>query len=335
LIDRAAQEQPPVIAPGGVVPIYGTESIIQPGEWVTIYGSHLANTTALWNGDFPISLGGTKVEIDGRPAYLMYVSPDQINLQAPDDTAAGTVSVVVTTAAGSAASTVTLNQFAPSFCLFEMPDGKTGFVAGIILRSNHSGAYGGGTYDILGPTGDVLGYSTVAAQPGDTVELYGVGFGPTTPAVPAGKAFSGSAPVDDGVTVYINNVGVKPTFVGISSAGLYQINLVVPSGLGDGEVPIMAMAGGMQTEPNVLFPVAGPIVPVGSTIFSTFPGGSGGPPGGFGGGSFGGSGGGGWSGGGGGSGGGSGGGGSGGGSVVPTHHHKKKHYRPRLQFPPK
>jgi hypothetical protein len=42
---------------------------------------------------------------------------------------------------------VTLAEFAPSFLL---RDNK--HVAGIIPRSDGSGAYGGGTYDILGPT---------------------------------------------------------------------------------------------------------------------------------------------------------------------------------------
>jgi uncharacterized protein (TIGR03437 family) len=169
-------------------------------------------------------------------------------LQAPDDTAAGTVSVVVTTASGSATSTVTLSQFAPSFSLLD-----SAHVAGIIIRTNGSGAYGGGTYDILGPTGNSLGYATVAAKPGDIVELFGVGFGPTTPVVPAGKAFSGAAPVNSPITLYINNVTVTPTFVGLSSAGLYQINLIVPSGLGQGDVPIQAIAGGMQTQSFALF----------------------------------------------------------------------------------
>ena len=38
----------------------------------------------------------------------LYVSPGQINPQAPDDTATGTVRVVVTTSVGSATSTVAL-----------------------------------------------------------------------------------------------------------------------------------------------------------------------------------------------------------------------------------
>src|ERR1700733_13636869 len=78
-------------------------------------------------------------------------------------------------------SPYTFKQVGPSFNLL---DGK--HVAGIILRSDGSGAYGGGAYDIVGPTGTSLGYKTVAAKPGDTLVLFGVGFGPTKPAVPAG-----------------------------------------------------------------------------------------------------------------------------------------------------
>lgn len=127
--------------------------------------------------------------IDGKAAYLSYVSPGQINLQVPNDAATGSVPVAVTTGAGSATSTVKLAQFGPSFFTL---DGS--HVAGIILRSDGSGTYGGGTYDIVGPTGTSLGYPTVAAKAGDVVELFGTGFGPTNPAVMAGRAFSEQRP---------------------------------------------------------------------------------------------------------------------------------------------
>jgi hypothetical protein len=73
-----------------------------------------------------------------------------------------------------ATTTVILARFAPSFNLLD-----TKHAAGIIIRSDSSGAYGGGSYDIIGPTGSSLGYPTVVAKAGDTVELFGVGFGPT------------------------------------------------------------------------------------------------------------------------------------------------------------
>ncbi len=232
----------PTISPGGVVPVFSAMNTIQPSEWVSIYGANLANAAATWNGDFPTSLGGASVTINGKPAYLWFASPTQINLQAPDDLAAGTVAVVVTTAGGIATSTVTLAPSGPSFNLL---DDK--HVTGIILRPEHTGSYGNGAYDIVGPTGSSLGYATVAAKAGDLVELFGVGFGPTSPVVPAGKAFSGAAAVTGNVALLINNVSITPTFVGLSGAGLYQINVIVPPGLGVGDVPLVAIVDGVQT----------------------------------------------------------------------------------------
>jgi uncharacterized protein (TIGR03437 family) len=237
----------PSIAAGGVVPVGSTVATIQPGEWVSIYGTSLASSTVTWNGNFPTSLGGTSVTINGKSAYLSFVSPGQINLQAPNDTGTGTVLVVVTNASGSASSTVTLAEFGPSFLLL---DNK--HVAGIIIRANGSGAYGGGTYDIVGPTGTSLGYSTVAARAGDTIELFGTGFGPTNPAVPSGQGFSGAAPTTNAVTLYINGVAATPAFAGLSGAGLYQLNLTVPSGVGTGDVSLVATVGGVQTPPTVV-----------------------------------------------------------------------------------
>ena len=114
---QATAPGPPSVFAGGIVPLYSHVNTIQPGEWVSIYGNNLAAAAVNWDGNFPTTLGGTSVQINGKPAYLSYVSPTQINLQAPDDNATGTVSVVVTTAAGSATSTVTLGLYAPSFCL--------------------------------------------------------------------------------------------------------------------------------------------------------------------------------------------------------------------------
>jgi uncharacterized protein (TIGR03437 family) len=245
------QGAPPIaITPGGIVPLYSTLTTIQPGEWVSIYGSNLASSTVTWGGNFPTFLGGTSVTIDGKAAYLLSVSPSQINLQVPDDTSTGSVPVVVTTAIGTSASTVTLGPFAPSFLLLDSKH-----VTGIILRSDGSGAYGGGTYDILGPTGSSLGYPTVAAKAGDAVELFGVGFGPTSPAVPAGQAFSGAAATTNPVQLAIGGTTVTPLFAGLISAGLYQINLTIPAGLGIGDLSLVATVGGAQTQSGVVVSV--------------------------------------------------------------------------------
>ncbi len=237
----------PSIASGGVVPIYSSSTTIQPGEWITIYGANLAAAPVTWSGDFPATLGGTTVTIDGKSTYIWFVSPTQINLQAPDDSTLGPVSVVVTTSAGTATATVNLAQFAPSFSLL---DGN--HVAGIILRADGSGTYGGGSYDIIGPTGNSLGYGTVAAKAGDVVELFGVGFGPTSPAVPAGQALTEAAATTNAVQITIGGASVKPLFAGLTAAGLYQINLIIPNGIGTGDVPLSAMVSGAQTQSGVV-----------------------------------------------------------------------------------
>jgi uncharacterized protein (TIGR03437 family) len=230
----------PSIMPGGVVPVASPVGTIQAGEWVSIYGNNLASGTANWTGNFPTSLAGTSVTINGRPAYLSYVSPGQIDVQAPAEAATGSVPVVVTTQFGSATSNVTLAPLAPSFFLLDAKH-----VAGIILRAN-------GSYDIVGPTGSSLGYPTVAAKAGDSVALFGTGFGPTNPAVAPGEAFSGAAPTTNAVTLRINNLMVTPTFTGLSGAGLYQINLTIPPGLSAGDASLQATVVGLQTPSGVV-----------------------------------------------------------------------------------
>ena len=238
---------PPNIFSGGIVPVSSTVGTIQPGEWVSIFGTNLASTRATWNGDFPTTLGGTSVTVNGKPAYLWFVDTGQINMQTPDDTATGLVSVTVTTPGGTTTSTVNLAPAAPSFLLLDNTH-----VTGIIQRADGSGIYGGGTYDIVGPTGSSLGFKTVAAKAGDSLVLFAVGFGPTKPAVPAGKPFSSAAPATSPVQVLINNTPITPAFAGLTGAGLYQINLTVPPGLGQGDMPLRAMVGGSPTQPNVV-----------------------------------------------------------------------------------
>ena len=156
----------PTVLTGGIGPVYSSAATIQPGSWVSIYGINLAAGTTIWNGDFPTSLGGTSVTIDGKPAYLWVVSPKQINLQAPDDTATGTVPVVVNTPNGKATSTTTLGIFGPSFLL--QADDK--HVTAIVMTPGLPGNSGAG-YDVIGPSRPV--------KAGETMVLYGVGFGPT------------------------------------------------------------------------------------------------------------------------------------------------------------
>jgi uncharacterized protein (TIGR03437 family) len=238
----------PTINTNGVVPIYSTSTNIESGSWISIYGNNLASATTVWNGDFPTSLGGVNVSIDNKPAFIWFVSPGQINVQAPDDSNTGTVLVVVTNGSGTASSTATLQQFGPTFSVL---DGT--HVAGIVLSPNGLGAYGGGTYDVVGPGN--LGFNTRPANKGDVVELFGTGFGPTNPTVPAGKPLSISAPKTvQQVTITIGNVS-QTVDAYIVGAGLYQMNVTIPLTVASGDLALRATAGGAQTPSTVVISV--------------------------------------------------------------------------------
>ncbi len=233
----------PVISSGGVVPIYSSATTIQPGSWVSIYGTGFAAATTTWNGDFPQSLGGVSVKINSKPAYLWFVSASQINLQAPDDTATGSVPVTVTTAAGTATSNVTLGTYGPSFSLL-----NNKYAAAIVVTPGSAGNSGGG-YDVIGPSG-AFSYPTRPMQAGETVILYGVGFGPTNPSVPSGQIVSSPAPSVKLPAITIGGVTANVTYGGIVQAGLYQFNVVVPAA-GSGDQLLQATVGGVSAPGNV------------------------------------------------------------------------------------
>jgi uncharacterized protein (TIGR03437 family) len=242
----AAAATAPSITPGGVVPVYSSSTTVQPGSWFSVYGSNLAAATALWNGDFPTSLGGTTVTVNGKNAYLWFVSSGQINAQAPDDTATGSVPVVVTSGGVSATTTITLAPAGPSFLL--LADAK--HATGIILTPDNSGSQGGGVYDLLG-----TGAGFRAAKKGENVAIYAVGFGPTNPAVPAGKIFSSAAPVVTLPQVTLGGAPVTVDFAGIVGAGLYQLNFKIPANAGTGDLALTATVNGVQTQTGIVIPV--------------------------------------------------------------------------------
>lgn len=240
----------PNIAPTGVVPVFSDSPSIQPGSWISIFGTAMANATTVWNGDFPTSLGGVTVSIDSKLAYIWFVSAGQINVQVPDDTKTGCVPVVVNTPNGTLTSSVDLEKISPSFSLL---DNK--YVAAVILTPNGTGAYGGGSYDLAGPVGR-FSYPTRPVKRGENVVLYGVGFGPTLSAVPAGQVFSGAVKTANPVQVSLSpssGNGIQPTvmFAGIVGAGLYQINFSVPQNAPTGDLIVQAIVGATMNNQGV------------------------------------------------------------------------------------
>ena len=159
------------------------------------------------------------------------------SLPVADDAATGTVSVVVINGAGSASSSVTLGEYAPSFNLF-----NSRYAAAEVQTPTG--------YDLIGPTGG-FSFATRPVKAGEILELYGVGFGPTTPEVPAGEVFPGPpAPAVTLPKVTIGGLPATVNFAGIVEAGLFQLNVVVPNA-GSGDQLLEASVGGATTPSGV------------------------------------------------------------------------------------
>jgi uncharacterized protein (TIGR03437 family) len=241
---------PPAIA--AVLNAASFQPGIEAGSWVMITGANLANTNPgrTWTaadfvgGSLPTSLDGVSVTIDGLPAFVEYISPTQINVQAPSDNTVGAVKVVVTNNGNtSAPATAQLKAAAPAF--FEY------------YGTNYAAASRLPDWAPVGNPSVVPG--TVAAKPGDTIVLWGTGFGATNPTVAAGTTVTGTPAATVAPTLTIGGMAVSPisTLLTVGSVGLYQITVQLPATLPAGAAAVQASVGGVSA-PEVTIFVANP-----------------------------------------------------------------------------
>jgi uncharacterized protein (TIGR03437 family) len=218
------------------------------GSWVTITGANLAGTTRIWtaadfSGDnLPTALSQVSVTIDAKPAYVYFISPTQINVLAPAESAQGPVPVQVTYA-GTASNTLmaTIASFSPAMFMFS-PDGGR-YVAAVRATD--------GQY--IGPTSLYSGL-TMPANVGDTLELYGTGFGPTNPNTDFAQTFTGAPPTTNTVTATIGGVAATVQFAGLVAPGEYQFNIVVPN-VPAGDNLVVLKVNGLTTQANAYLTV--------------------------------------------------------------------------------
>jgi len=228
----------PTISAGGIVSAAtGTLAGVTPGSWVTIYGTNIATapreiTAAdLVDNKLPTTLSGVSVQINGKAAFLRYVDPTQVNVQPASDTGTGTVNVTVTNAGGTSdVRTATMQAMQPAF-----------FVSGSYVAARRN-------------SDAVIVNATTPAKPGDVLQLYGTGFGPTNPSVEAGVVFSAAYSTTNPVTVTVGGVAATVAFAGLSAPGLYQLNVTVPQ-LANGDHAVVATVSGMTTQSGVLLRV--------------------------------------------------------------------------------
>jgi uncharacterized protein (TIGR03437 family) len=200
-----------------------------PGSWIEIYGRYLASTTQGWTqSDFngvnaPTSLAGTSVKVGGKAAFVSYVSAGQVNVQIPSDVALGDQQIIVTSPVGtSSAYTVTVNALRP---LLYAPASFNVSGNQYVLAQFADGA----TY--AAPVGSIPGITSRPAHPGETIVLYGFGFGPVVPDTPAGQQAQGATQLANSYLFLIGGGVATVEYAGLApgQVGLYQFNLVVPN----------------------------------------------------------------------------------------------------------
>ena len=123
------------------------------------------------NSAMPTALNGVSATVNGESAYVYYVSPAQVNILTPPSPISGQVQVTLTTNGLNAAFTAQALAAAPSFFVF----GGGPYIAAAHLNGS-----------LIGPSTLFSGASTPAA-PGETIVLYGDGFGPTSTPVTSGS----------------------------------------------------------------------------------------------------------------------------------------------------
>ena len=192
-------------------------SLAPPGD------SRVWQASDFVGGQMPTQLDHVSATVNGKSAYIYYVSPTQVNILTPPDAISGPVQVTVTNnGTASAAFTAQAQPLSPSFFVFN---------GGPYVAAVHTNGA------LIAPTTLYPGAST-PAQPGEIVMIYANGFGAATPS-----GILSPTPV-----IKIGGIAATVQFAGLVAAGQYQFNVVIPSALGNGDQAITATYNGVSTQ---------------------------------------------------------------------------------------
>ena len=249
----------PKINSSGVVSdsAFGGFPAVAPGSWIEIHGSNLATHARDWTvADFhgaqaPTSLDGTAVTIGGQAAFISYISPTQINAQVPSGVALGPQTIRVTTAAGASdPQTIAVNQIQPG--LLAPASLKVGD------KQYTEAIFSDGTtlaLPAVAMSGAMQGSAPARTpRPGETIVLYGVGFGTVTPDPGAGNIVANDNSLILPFQVFFGGMPATVSYAGLAPGmiGLYQFNVVVPDTTPGDAVPL-TFAVGLSTGQQVLY----------------------------------------------------------------------------------
>lgn len=222
----------------------GTPGVIAANTWVAIKGSALSPVTAAWTvtgATLPTApVGGVSVTVNGEAVSVSAVSSQQINFLVPADIPLGNAKIVVSSnSLTSAPVPVVVAALAPAF----FPLGTVAASGHTYITATHA------NFGILAPPNFISANVTSSpAAAGETIVLFGTGFGPT---------INGQLALPVPPTVVIDGFAANVLFAGMISPGLYQFNLVVPQSVGKGQdVLVVGLLGNSETQSNAFIAIS-------------------------------------------------------------------------------
>jgi len=214
---------------GGVLNAASSKSAYAPGMILSVYGTNLApSILSASTLPLPLTLAGVSATVNGIPAPLWAISPGQLNIQIPYETATGTALLAVSNNGQVATSSFTVSPSAPG--LYTQNQAGSGPIA-------------------FNPSGNR----------GQIYTLYVNGAGEVSPPVATGAGPAGTqvpAPLL-AVSVTVGGVAATLTYVGLPSwsAATLQVNFTVPPNAPLGVQSVMVTVGSASSPAAATFTV--------------------------------------------------------------------------------
>ncbi len=203
----------PYISPGGIQnSAILTGNPVAPGSAVSVFGINLASDT--FNSPathLAQTLDNVTVQAAGQATPLFFVSPGQINLQLPSNLAPGNHTLAV------------------------QAEGKPQAVASFTVVRNAPGLFGtvvnAQTFAVATHQDGTAISAGSPARRGETISIFGTGFGPYNPAPPDGVAVPAGTkyPLADAAKIMVGEDEVEPAWAGAAAGkiGLAVVQLKI------------------------------------------------------------------------------------------------------------
>ena len=243
----------PTVTPGTLVSLFG-EKLAPPGFSRAVISADIVE------GQLPIELSRIGVDIfapnsDPAPGFLSLVSEKQVDVQIPalPPGYSGPVDIQPVFNRGQGGGEIRGNKL--SLNIVEV-------APGIFTSDGKHALY---AFDFLSRPGTPIGRSAISGKPrlplaGDIIQVFGTGFGTTTPAVDPGSVATDATSLNNSVNIRIGDTYLAAgdmLYLGAAPglAGIQQFKFRIPAGVGSGDLPLVITVRGLDSQAGVVLAV--------------------------------------------------------------------------------